>query len=191
VKNQATWQHVLYAQGRNEVRWTPGKEASLSPPCSNLRSFASKFTVLQKVLVTLLKLVYTPAVIWRPGNCAPLASLRYAPVYVRCFLAQYWTAWRLYNDHKIKVTLRNWAYGHTAYYCKVQWTACLWSTKQLFSKLVLQIEVEVTFINLLVSSAFAYPSFLGNTFFCYMLTWASAQKMELELIITLERPFVL
>jgi len=36
-------------QGRNEVRWRPGHEASLAPPCSNLRSFGSKCTVLKKV----------------------------------------------------------------------------------------------------------------------------------------------
>ena len=45
---------MLYDQGRNEVRWRPGQEASLAPPCSNLRSFGSKCTALQKVLVTLL-----------------------------------------------------------------------------------------------------------------------------------------
>ena len=43
-------------QGRNEVRWRPGQEASLAPQCSNLRSFGSKRTVLKKVLVTLLGL---------------------------------------------------------------------------------------------------------------------------------------
>jgi len=32
-------------QGRNEVRWRPGQEASLALPCSNLRSFGSKCTV--------------------------------------------------------------------------------------------------------------------------------------------------
>jgi len=48
---------TLYvAQGRNEVRWRPGQEASLAPPCSNLRSFGSKCTMLKKVLVTLLGL---------------------------------------------------------------------------------------------------------------------------------------
>jgi len=36
-------------QGRNEVRWRPGQEASLEPPFSNLRSFGSKCTVLKKV----------------------------------------------------------------------------------------------------------------------------------------------
>ena len=38
------------------VRWRPEQEASLAPPCSNLRPFRSKFTVLKKVLVTLLGL---------------------------------------------------------------------------------------------------------------------------------------
>jgi len=45
-----------YIQGRNEVRWRLGQEASLAPPCSNLRSFGSKFSVLKKVPVTLLGL---------------------------------------------------------------------------------------------------------------------------------------
>jgi len=44
-------------QGRNEVRWRLGQEASLAPPCSNLRCFGSKCTVLQKILVTLLGLL--------------------------------------------------------------------------------------------------------------------------------------
>jgi len=41
-------------QGCIEVRWHPGQEASLVPPCSNLRSFGSKCTVLKKTLATLL-----------------------------------------------------------------------------------------------------------------------------------------
>ena len=37
---------ILYCtQGRNEVRWRPGQETSLAPPCSNLRSFGSKSAV--------------------------------------------------------------------------------------------------------------------------------------------------
>jgi len=56
-------------QGRNEVRWRLGQETSLAPPCSNLRSFGSKCTVLKQVLVTLLWL-FGP--IGRPGNCDPL-----------------------------------------------------------------------------------------------------------------------
>jgi len=38
--------------GRIGVRWRSGEEASLAPPCSNLRSFESKCIVLKKVLVT-------------------------------------------------------------------------------------------------------------------------------------------
>jgi len=53
-------------QGRNEVRRSPRQEASVAPPCSNLRSFGSKFTVLKKVLVKLLGLFGDPTDIWRP-----------------------------------------------------------------------------------------------------------------------------
>jgi len=79
-------------QGRNEIRWRPGQEASLAPPCSNLRSFGSTFTVLKKVLVTLLGLFGVPAFIRRPpavfqspqsdsvpGELRPLALPRYVP----------------------------------------------------------------------------------------------------------------
>jgi len=79
--------HTIAAQGRTEVRWRPWPETSLAPPCSNLRSFGSKFTVLKNVHLTLLGLfgashshLAPPAVIRRPGNCAPLAPPRYAPV---------------------------------------------------------------------------------------------------------------
>jgi len=44
-----------FKQGRNEVRWHSGHEASLSPACSKL-SFGSKCTVLKEVLVILLVL---------------------------------------------------------------------------------------------------------------------------------------
>jgi len=64
-------------QGRNEVKWRRGQEASLASPCSNLRSFGSKFTVLKKVLVTLLGLF---GYYWfsdsTPGGLCPP---RYAP----------------------------------------------------------------------------------------------------------------
>jgi len=82
-------------QGRNEVRWRPGQEASLAPPCSNLRSFGSKCIVLKKVLATLLGLFgglhshsaaqndsrYAPAQL--RGNYAPLVTPlhRNTPVY--------------------------------------------------------------------------------------------------------------
>jgi len=54
--NLHTKPKISNTQGRNEVRWRPGQEASLAPPCSNLRTFGSKCTVLKKVLVTLFVL---------------------------------------------------------------------------------------------------------------------------------------
>jgi len=81
-----------YEQVRNEVKWCPGQEASLAPSGSNLTSFGSKYTVLNKVFAFLLGLFGTlrshsapPAVIRRPhsdsapGELCPLASLHYAP----------------------------------------------------------------------------------------------------------------
>jgi len=86
---------------RNEVRWRPGQEASLAAPCSNLRSFGSKCTVLKNAFVTLLGLFGAPrshstlpAVIWRPhsdsapGELCPPFSLRYAPCVERRLLVR-------------------------------------------------------------------------------------------------------
>jgi len=69
-----------FGQGRNEVRWRPGQETSLALPCSNLRSFGSKCSAMEKVLVTLLAVFgascsHSPIVIRRPGNCATFAPL--------------------------------------------------------------------------------------------------------------------
>ena len=47
------WLDNRDVQGRNEVRWRLGQEASLALPRSNLRPFGSKCTVLMKVLMTL------------------------------------------------------------------------------------------------------------------------------------------
>ena len=47
------WLDNRDVQGRNEARWRLGQETSLAPPCSNLRPFGSKCTVLKKVLMTL------------------------------------------------------------------------------------------------------------------------------------------
>jgi len=58
---------------------------SKAPPCLNLRSYGSKFTVLKEVFVTLLgnfhdpQSVGVPIMIRRPGNCLPLAPAGYAP----------------------------------------------------------------------------------------------------------------
>jgi len=65
----------------------PGTRSKIGDPCSNLSSFASKFRVVQKVLVTLLgfsapsTVIRHPIVTWRPGNCIPLAPLRYVPAF--------------------------------------------------------------------------------------------------------------
>ena len=95
------------AQGRTEVRWCPGQETSLALPCSNLRSFGSKFTVLKKKLVTL------------PGlcRCPPSDSVLGAvPPSLRpwcCSLRQSTQLWNLQNpecratylNRKISATL--------------------------------------------------------------------------------------
>jgi len=57
----------------------PGTGNKFGAPRSKLRSFESKFTVMKKVLVTLLGRFGAPAVIWlplsdsAPGNCDTLA----------------------------------------------------------------------------------------------------------------------
>ena len=55
-KISSFWLDNRDVQEPNEVRWRLGKETSLAPPCSNLRSFGSKCrpTVLKKVVMTLL-----------------------------------------------------------------------------------------------------------------------------------------
>ena len=59
--NEARFLRLLpQQQGRNEIRWRPGHEARLAPPCLNLRSFGSKCTVLKNVFVTLLGLYGAP-----------------------------------------------------------------------------------------------------------------------------------
>jgi len=63
-------------QRGNEVRWRPRQEASLAPPCLNLRSFGSKCTVLKKVLMTLLGLFGPPQWFGARGFVPPAPSLR-------------------------------------------------------------------------------------------------------------------
>ena len=70
---------MYWARGRNEIRWRPGKETSLAPPCSNLRSFGSKCTALKKVLVTSLGLFGALRSNSAPGELCPPFLPRYAP----------------------------------------------------------------------------------------------------------------
>jgi len=97
-----------YTHGRNEVRWRPRQEASLTPPCSNLRSVRSKSTVLKKGLVTWLGRLSVPRShsappYWfgAPGNCAH-SPPRYTPGYTG-------------RDHKKKHLL-----SHSSYWLKAR-----------------------------------------------------------------------
>jgi len=58
-------------QGRNEVRWRLGQETSLTPQCSNLRSFGNKCNVL-KSACDIVVTFWSPVVIPRPRHRAPL-----------------------------------------------------------------------------------------------------------------------
>jgi len=71
---------MCIVQGRNEIRWGPGQERSLPPPCSDLRSFGSKCTVLKKCAYNIVRTFWPPAVIRRPGDCAPFPPLVASPV---------------------------------------------------------------------------------------------------------------
>jgi len=60
-------------QGRNEDRWHPVQEATLAPPCSNLRSLYC----IEECTCGNVGIFGAPIVIRRPSNCAPLPlSLR-------------------------------------------------------------------------------------------------------------------
>ena len=66
------WLDNSDVQGRNEVRWRPGQETSLAPPCSNLRSCLSEVNVLfKKSAYDIVGTFWPPAAIRRPRNCAP------------------------------------------------------------------------------------------------------------------------
>jgi len=79
------------AQGRNEVRQRPGQEASLVPPCSNLRSLGSSVLDWRKYMWHYLDFLAPhshsalPVVIQRPhSDSAPgeLCPPRYDPATV-------------------------------------------------------------------------------------------------------------
>jgi len=60
---------MCIVQGRNEVRWRLGQEVSLASPCSNLRSFGNKCTVL-KSACDIVVTFWPPTVIRGKRNCA-------------------------------------------------------------------------------------------------------------------------
>ena len=87
------WGVVTSHQVRNKIRWRPWQITDLAPPCSNLRSFGSKSTVLKNVLVTLLGLFGSPRSDSALGElCAPCPP-RYAPALHALISAQHplWT----------------------------------------------------------------------------------------------------
>ena len=79
------WSRIACTQGRNEFIWRPGQEASLAPPCSNLRSFGSKCSLLywRKYLWHCCDFSAPPAMIQHLGNCAPLAPLLRPCLYLK------------------------------------------------------------------------------------------------------------
>ena len=50
-------------QGRTEIRWRPGHEASLAHPCSNLMLFGKECIALKKVRATLLGVFGAPGIV--------------------------------------------------------------------------------------------------------------------------------
>jgi len=89
---KATNNLTTFVQGRNEVRWRPGQDASLAPPCLNLRSFIRK--QIYCIEESACDIVWTfrrppqsfgvPIVIRRPRNCAP-----FPPSLRPCFCCNY------------------------------------------------------------------------------------------------------
>ena len=71
--------HTAIAPRAIEVRWRLGQETSLASRCSNLRSFKWKYTVLKKVLSTLLGLFTTSPSDSAPGALRSPCPPRYAP----------------------------------------------------------------------------------------------------------------
>ena len=68
------WLDNLDVQGRNKVGRRLGQKTSLALPCSNLRSFGSKCTVVKEVLMSLLWL-FGPPQWFGVRGIVPLAPL--------------------------------------------------------------------------------------------------------------------
>jgi len=90
-----------YTQGRNEVRWRPEQKTNSAPPWSKFGAPMIKSEFFRRQIYCIeesncdivgtflfgasssnaapLQWFSAPIVNWRPGNCAPLATPRYAP----------------------------------------------------------------------------------------------------------------
>jgi len=81
-QRSAVFATAAVAAGRNEVRWHPGQDAGLAPPCSNLRSFRKKMFCIEEGICHIVGMLRhfphwfgAPIVIRLPGNCVPDAPL--------------------------------------------------------------------------------------------------------------------
>jgi len=70
---------LFYTRGETRLDCVRGKKQVWRPDVRT-RGLSEANVLLKKALVTLLGLFGVPAVIRRPGNCAPLAPPRYASV---------------------------------------------------------------------------------------------------------------
>jgi len=107
-------------QGHNEVRWRPGQEASLAPPCSSLRSLQANVRRWRKYLWHCWDFSAPPAAIRRPHSgpapgkllppCPPLVTPLITTItmispdvnwYMQCFV-------NCYMQCFVKGVLRYW-----------------------------------------------------------------------------------
>jgi len=72
---------LQYTQGRNEVRWHQGQEASLAPPCSNQWGLSEANALNWRKYLwhcwdfsAPAQRFGAPVVIWRPVKCAPVVT---------------------------------------------------------------------------------------------------------------------
>ena len=104
--------HAYPVRGESHNQRNTTGEVATTHPFSNLRSFGSKFTVLQKVLVTLLKFSAPPTVFRRPhsdlapGNCAHLAPFLCPWVYTQSDIKRLLVAYRA-NSIEFYITSPN------------------------------------------------------------------------------------
>jgi len=153
-------------QGCNEHRLRPGQEASLAPPCSNVRSFGRKFTVIKKVIVKLLGIfggpsrhLVSPAVICRPHNdpapgklCPPRRP--WLAVHSCTLLRLHWWVakvasglfycWSLLRNNNMAINLQKFTLycGSRRFVAWGCWTYTSWQVMQRDSDMLIAIAVS-------------------------------------------------
>ena len=73
-------QYNVTQKGRSEVRWRPGQETSLAPPCSNLKVFPKQAEESTCDIVGIFRHARSDSV---PGELWPPCTPRYAPASVQ------------------------------------------------------------------------------------------------------------